>query len=77
MKKIYLLIIFFISLFVININVKALDNGIYIIHSALNENYNIDVYQGETKNGSNIQLWPSNNAMAQKFYIKIMAVIMK
>ena len=40
------------------------------IVSALNNNYVIDLYNGATTNGTNVQLYQNNNSEAQKFIFK-------
>ena len=49
---------------------QTIEDGTYIINSAINENQVIDVAGGNTDNGTNIQLYTSNNTKAQKWNIK-------
>ena len=70
MKKIYLIIIFILCLFLFNINVKAIEDGIYTIHSAVNYDYVIDANNAVAKNGTNVQLYINNGGNSQKWYIK-------
>ena len=44
-----------------------LDDGIYTIASSLNPKMVFDVPSGSLKDGTNIQLWTSNNSIAQKW----------
>ena len=44
---------------------KSIENGSYTIHSLLNQNKTLDVSGGNTNNGTNIQLWESNETDAQ------------
>lgn len=47
--------------------VSTLDNGIYIIESALNTNKVLDVPGGNSSNGINLQIYDSNGTNAQKW----------
>ena len=49
---------------------RTIENGTYIIKSAINENFVIDVSDNSKKNGANIQLYSINGTDAQKFNIK-------
>lgn len=49
---------------------KTLEDGIYIIHSALNDKKVIDVKNGSKDCDANIQLYTSNGTNAQKFVLK-------
>ena len=49
---------------------KTIENGTYIIKSAINENFVLDVSDNSKKNGANIQLFSINGTDAQKFNIK-------
>ncbi len=42
-------------------------SGAYVIRSAVNENYVIDINGGSDSNGTNVQLYKSNGTSAQKF----------
>ena len=46
---------------------QVIPNGIYVIHSKVNENYVVDVKGASRSNKANIQLYTSNNTNAQKF----------
>lgn len=70
MKIFKALTFLFFCFFLFNLKVSALEDGVYVIHSAINRDYVIDVYNGEAKNGSNIQLYKSNRSNAQKFKVK-------
>lgn len=47
--------------------ISTLDNGIYIIESALNTNKVLDVPGGNSSNGINLQIYDSNGTNAQKW----------
>ena len=50
-------------------NKSVISDGIYVISSALNSNFVLDVSNGSTSNGANIQLYQSNGTTAQQFKI--------
>lgn len=50
-------------------NASVLPDGIYTIQSAINPNYVLDVANGSTQNGGNIQLYQNNDTSAQQFKI--------
>lgn len=50
-------------------NKNVLTDGTYVISSALNSNYVLDVYGGYTTNGANIQLYTNNGTDAQAFKV--------
>lgn len=50
-------------------NSSVLPDGIYTIQSAINPNYVLDVANGSTQNGGNIQLYQNNDTSAQQFKI--------
>lgn len=50
-------------------NASVLPDGTYTIQSAINPNYVLDVANGSTQNGSNIQLYQNNDTNAQKFNV--------
>lgn len=52
-----------------NANRSALADGIYEIRSAKNSKYTLDVSNGSTLSGANIQLWISNGTPAQAFRV--------
>ena len=49
---------------------RTIEDGTYVIKSALNENYVLDVAGGSTANWANIQLLQSNGMNNQKFNVK-------
>ena len=49
--------------------ISTLDNGIYIIESALNTNKVLDVPGGNSSNGINLQIYDSNGTNAQKWQL--------
>ena len=69
MKKINLIIFTIILFLIFSFNAKALSNGVYIIHSSIDNNFVLDATGGNTKNGTNIQLFQSNGTKAQKWSI--------
>lgn len=53
-----------------NISTQNVEEGTYIIKSAVNQNYVIDVYAGLKSDGANIQMYERNDTNAQKWIIK-------
>ena len=51
-------------------NAQTIDDGTYVIKSALNENYVLDVAWASTEQGANIEMYQRNNENNQKFNIK-------
>ncbi len=49
---------------------KVLPEGVYIVHSALNDHKVLDVCSAGTQNEANLQLWDLNWTNAQKFRLK-------
>lgn len=49
--------------------VTSLEDGIYVITTALNANKALDVNKASKIEGSNIQLWDRNNGAAQRFQV--------
>ncbi len=49
---------------------KTLEEGIYTIKSAINENYVLDICNFSNEDGANVELWKNKDTMNQKFYIK-------
>lgn len=49
---------------------QVIEDGIYIIKSAADSNYAVDVCWGSIESGANIQLYSVNNTDAQKFKVK-------
>lgn len=47
--------------------IEDIKNGWFKIHSALNQDYCIDVNGFNSSNGTKIQLWYRNDSDAQKF----------
>ena len=70
MKKIFLLLFFMLSLLIFSIKIKALEDGIYIIHSSINDNYVMDANGAVARSGTNIQLWQSNGGLSQKWIVR-------
>lgn len=64
MKKIGLLLVMIISLFMfcfkVHANNQVIEDGIYVIHSASNENYVLDIANGKVENNGNVQLYQKN-----------------
>ncbi len=50
-------------------NKSTIADGTYIISSAVNSNYVLDVYDGSTSSGANVQLYSSNGTKAQEFKV--------
>lgn len=83
MKKLKFLLLIFLCIFVFNMKVEALENGVYTIHNSINENYVLDITGGIVYNSNNLQIYQNNNSNAQKFkitnlndgYVKISSVI--
>ena len=48
---------------------KVISNGLYRIVSALDNNMVLDLYNGFSSNGTNVQLYKSNGSNAQKFEV--------
>lgn len=53
-----------------NITTQDVEEGTYIIKSAINQSYVIDVNAGSKSDGANVQLYERNNSNAQKWIIK-------
>ena len=74
MKKIGLSLVMIMSLFMfcfkVHANNQVIEDGIYVIHSASNENYVLDIANGNIRNNGNVQLYQRNHTDAQKFKIK-------
>ncbi len=70
MKKFFYFILFtFLFMFGQNV-VYALEDGVYSIKSAMNDNMVIDVYMGWTKNEANVQLFTNNSGANQLWDVK-------
>lgn len=74
MKNKYIIFIcLFVFSFIFGIlpaSASTLSDGIYEIQSALDSSMYVDLYAGNTKNGSNIQLYKGNHQENQRWYIK-------
>ena len=70
MKNIRLILFMVVFFFLLGAKVYALEDGVYTIHSSINNNYVLDINGGVAKNGSNVQLYTSNGTNAQKFKVK-------
>lgn len=51
-------------------NGQELEDGIYTIKSALNEQYVLDIEASSQKNGGNLELWNNGNTDNQRFILK-------
>lgn len=51
-------------------NKKTVEDGTYIIKSAINEKYVLDVPNNSKESGANINLWTDNSGLNQRFTIK-------
>lgn len=69
MKKLELITFIFICFLFFRSTIYALEDGVYILHNAINNDYVLDVSDGFATNGSNIQLYKNNSSNAQKFRI--------
>lgn len=70
MKKVYLIFAFVFFMILFSSRICALEEGIYTIHSAINDNYVLDVNGAGVYDGNNIQLYKSNRSNAQKFKVE-------
>ncbi len=70
MKKLFLIVLFLLLLFLFSINVSALEESVYYIHSSLYQGYSIDLTGGIASNSNNIQMYNNNNSIAQQFKIE-------
>ena len=75
-KILYISITFLILLFIFNIketkaveNTKTLENGTYVIKSALDTKYVFDIVDGSKESYANLQLYQNANVWQQKFQI--------
>lgn len=48
---------------------KTLDDGVYVIGSGLSQSKVLDVSGGSSSNGAKVQLWDSNQSLAQKWAV--------
>ena len=51
-------------------NKKTIEEGTYIIKSAVDENYVLDIEDKSKEKGANLELWKANNQDNQKFTLK-------
>lgn len=51
-------------------NAKAVDEGLYKIGLGVADNVVVDIANGSTENGANVQLYRSNDSAAQRFYVR-------
>lgn len=65
-KRIYVAVILIITGV---LSALAIDDGFYVIQSAVNRNYAIDNSGGRLGNGNNIYLWKTNGTKAQKWFV--------
>lgn len=49
---------------------KTVDDGMYVIKSALNQNYVFDISNNSQNDGGNVQLWSDSSVIQQRFNIK-------
>ena len=74
MKKLMIFMFSFMIFFLFNMSVnayeKTIDDGVYIIHSSINENYVLDANGGFANNGVNVQLYFKNNGLSQKWIVR-------
>ena len=72
MKKIKLIIIITLVLLIkcINVNAQTIEDGTYVMSSALDTNKVIDLSGGVVRNAGNIQLYTYNGSAAQQWNIK-------
>lgn len=74
MRKILFLFCLMIAFLIFQLDVKAydrtIDDGVYIIHSSINDNYVLDANGAVANNGTNIQLYQSNSGLSQKWIVK-------
>ena len=49
---------------------KTIENGTYIIKTALNENYVFDIESSSKANGGNLELWSNNKTGNQRYIVK-------
>ena len=49
---------------------RTLEDGTYIIKSAINNNYVLDISAGSKQNGGNLQIWTNSNVAQQRFGVQ-------
>lgn len=73
-RKILFLFSLIVTFFIFKLDVMAydrtIDDGVYIIHSSINDNYVLDANGAIANNGTNIQLYQSNGGLSQKWIVK-------
>ena len=74
---VYIIIVIISQIFILNNkytfaveNTKTIDEGTYVIRSAINNNFVVDISSGSKSNCANTQLYTYNGTNAQKFNIK-------
>ncbi len=74
MKKVKYVVLAIALFLTCGYNVKAasktINDGVYTIYSAINQNYTLDVAGGKIDNKTNIQLYKSNNTAAQQWKVE-------
>lgn len=77
MKKIKFILFSLICFCIVSLNVKAynrtIDDGVYIIHSAINDNYVLDANGAVANNGTNVQLFWNNGGLSQKWIVRYLS----
>ena len=73
----YILVAMFVIFVTFNIkeslateNTKTIEEGIYVIKSAINDKFVLDIEDASKANGANLQIYQSNRTNAQKFKVK-------
>ncbi|OKZ62236.1 MAG: hypothetical protein BHW03_04620 [Clostridium sp. 28_17] len=51
-------------------NTKTIEEGTYVIKSAINDKFVLDIEDASKANGANLQIYQSNGTNAQKFKVK-------
>ena len=73
-RKVLFLFCLIIAFFIFKLDVMAydrtIDDGVYVIHSSINDNYVLDANGAIANNGTNIQLYQSNGGLSQKWIVK-------
>ena len=73
----YILVAMFVIFVTFNIkeslateNTKTIEEGTYVIKSAINDKFVLDIEDASKANGANLQIYQSNGTNAQKFTVK-------
>ena len=73
----YILVAMFVIFVTFNIkeslateNTKTIEEGTYVIKSAINDKFVLDIEDASKANGANLQIYQSNGTNAQKFKVK-------